>query len=302
MIKSIEVHNEMGDVLELDLFHPEKSGFIVRSVEGLGPPKATINSTEIPTDDGGEFNSARMEERNVVFDLEFQYHPTIEDTRHASYRYFPIKKQVTLVITTDNRVLECTGHVESNEPDIFSENEGAQISIICSDPNLYAHNRLNKTPFYFIEPLFEFEFSNESLEDPLLEFGEILYYPIRTINYEGDVDVGIVVKMHAMSEVGDVIFQNTRTREKMVLRASRLEALTGSALKARDEITISTVRGQKGATLLREGIVTNILNCFDRDTDWFQISKGENIFSYDTDLGRTSLQITVENKIVYAGV
>lgn len=302
MIKSIQVVNEMGDILNLELFFPERSGFIIRNVDGLGPPKATINSTEIMTDDGGEFNSARITERNVVFDLEFMYYPTIEDTRHLSYKFFPLKKRVTLIVTTDKRVLECSGYVESNEPEIFSENEGAQVSIICTDPNLYAHNRLEKTPFYFIEPLFEFPFENDSLTEPLLEFGEILYYPIRTIDYEGDIDVGIVIKMHAMSEVGDVIFQNTKTREKMILRAARLEALTGSALKARDEVTITTVRGKKGATLLRDGVITNILNCFDRDTDWFQITKGENIFSYDTDLGRTSLQITVENQIVYAGV
>ena len=47
MIKSITVINPKGESLELDLFHPEKSGLIVKSITGLGPPKANINSTEL---------------------------------------------------------------------------------------------------------------------------------------------------------------------------------------------------------------------------------------------------------------
>lgn len=305
MIKSIVIRNEMGDILELDLPHPEKTGFIVKSVEGLGPPKATINSTDIPTDDGGIFNSSRITERNIVFNFEFLPNPMIEDTRLNSYKFFPLKRPVTIIVTTDRRTAECEGYVESNEPNIFGtvkDNEGCQISIRCTDPNWYAYSKTNETSFNPVKALFEFPFENDHVREPRLEFGEIEPFPIRTIFNEGDLDTGITIKMHARGNVGDITFQNTRTREKMILRASRISTLTGKPLQNKDEVTICTVRGKKSTILLRDGVVTNILNCFDRDTDWFQITRGINEFSIMVDEGKTNIDIMVENRIVYAGI
>ena len=71
--------------------------------------------------------------------------------------------------------------MESNEPDIFSDKEGCNISIICPDPFFYSL-KTNKTMFSGIEPAFEFAydediddyvFSNESLDEPLIETGII---------------------------------------------------------------------------------------------------------------------------------
>ena len=66
MIKSIKVTNPKGESLVLDLFHPEKSGLIVRSISGLGPPKANINSTDLATADGALYSSARASTRNIA--------------------------------------------------------------------------------------------------------------------------------------------------------------------------------------------------------------------------------------------
>ena len=56
MIKSITVKNYLNDQITLELTRPEKSGFIVESIDGLGPAKANINVTDISTNDGGIFN------------------------------------------------------------------------------------------------------------------------------------------------------------------------------------------------------------------------------------------------------
>ena len=45
MIKSVTVVNHLGESLKLDLASPEKSGFIVKSIEGLGPVKALDSIT-----------------------------------------------------------------------------------------------------------------------------------------------------------------------------------------------------------------------------------------------------------------
>ena len=54
MIRAVTFTNYLGDSIRLDLARPEESGFIIKSVTGLGPGKANINTTEIATNDGSD--------------------------------------------------------------------------------------------------------------------------------------------------------------------------------------------------------------------------------------------------------
>lgn len=161
MIRSVTVTNYLGKSITLELGRPEESGFIVKNITGLGPDKATVNITEYTSEDGGIFNSARKSSKNIVMELEFMsYKETIEDVRQKSYEYFPLKREVNLKILTDNHELEIDGIVESNEPDIFSKNEGCQISIIC--PNPYFREIYKQETFSSGDKeMFEFPFWND---------------------------------------------------------------------------------------------------------------------------------------------
>lgn len=163
MIKSVTVTNHLGDSIKIELMRPNSSGFYIKSIEGLGPVKADVNVKERVTLDGGYYTSARANSRNIVINLGFLFSHDIEEIRHKSYKYFPLKKKVTLLIETDKRICETYGYVESNEPNIFTSEETTQISIICPDSNLYSAGEggINSTIFYGIEPLFEFPMSNE---------------------------------------------------------------------------------------------------------------------------------------------
>jgi hypothetical protein len=132
MIKSITITNHLNESIKLELGFPERSGFLIQEISGLGPVKADINVSELSNIDGSIYNSARLPSRNIVFKLVLLESPTIEDTRQKSYKYFPIKKRVRLLIETTNRTAEIFGYVESNEPIIFSRQETTQISIVCS--------------------------------------------------------------------------------------------------------------------------------------------------------------------------
>ena len=304
MIKSITVTNYLGDSIKLELGRPEQSGFLIKSISGLGPSKANINTTEVSTNDGSLFNSARLNQRNIVFDFIFVEsinRESIEDIRQKSYKYFPIKKNVDLLIETDNRIVKTTGYVESNEPNIFSSQEGAQISIICPDPYFYSTEK-TVTIFSGIEPLFEFPFENNSLTDNLLEFGGIIVNQEKTVFYKGDSEVGIVIYIHAIGEATNLTIYNALTREVLKIDTDRLEALTGSIIKAGDDIIISTIKGQKFIRLIRDGEYINILNCLGRNSDWFRLVKGDNVFAFTAETGDTNLQFRIENLIVYEGV
>ena len=304
MIKSITVTNYLGDSIKLDLARPEESGFVVTSVTGLGSGKANINMTEVATNDGGLFNSSRLPSRNIVISLKYLWHDSIEDVRQLSYKYFPIKKKLTLLIETDNRQAEIDGYTETNEPTIFSKDEGSDISIVCPNPFFYSAGKdgINTTIFYGVEPLFEFPFSNESLYECLLEMGRIQNQTEKTIVYSGDAEIGVTIAIHAIGEARNITIYNTGTREIMRIDTDKLKAFTGSGIIPGDEIVICTVKGQKSITLLRNGKTTNILNCLDKNADWFQLAKGDNIFAYTVEEGRANLQFRIENRIVYEGV
>ena len=307
MIYSIVVTNYLGDRIKLELGKPDVSGFLIKSITGLGPAKANVNTTEVSTNDGSLFNSARLSQRNIVLDMVFintVYGESIEDLRQKSYKYFPLKKSVELTIETDNRYVKTTGYVESNEPNIFSSQEGTQISIICPDPYFYSagEDGNNVTNFYSIDPMYEFPFSNESLDEPLLVFGEIQIKTEGVITYHGDSEIGVMIYIHAIGPATNINIYNTETREVMRINTEKISSLTGKGIVASDDIVINTAKGEKSITLIREGVSYNILNCLDKNTDWFTLAKGDNIFAFTADSGVTNLQFRVENKVIYEGV
>ena len=307
MIYSIVVTNYLGDRIKLELGKPDVSGFLIKSITGLGPAKANVNTTEVSTNDGSLFNSARLSQRNIVLDMVFintVYGESIEDLRQKSYKYFPLKKSVELTIETDNRYVKTTGYVESNEPNIFSSQEGTQISIICPDPYFYSagEDGNNVTNFYSIDPMFEFPFSNESLDEPLLVFCEIQIKTEGVITYHGDSEIGVMIYIHAIGPATNINIYNTETREVMRINTEKISSLTGKGIVASDDIVINTAKGEKSITLIREGVSYNILNCLDKNTDWFTLAKGDNIFAFTADSGVTNLQFRVENKVIYEGV
>ncbi len=134
MLKRVFVINNLGESIECKIEGVEAendTGLVITSIEGLGPVKATINMTEIPSADGSIYNSSRLGKRNIVIKALFTHASSIEEARYLSYRYFPVKQKITLEIETDTRTGTVEGYVESNEPDIFSKQSSFQVSILC---------------------------------------------------------------------------------------------------------------------------------------------------------------------------
>ena len=196
MIKSITVTNEKGESLFMDLYNPYDTGIVITNITGIGPQKATLNTTDLVTVDGSVLNSARVSTRNIVFS--FQLLPDsktnlVETVRHRVYQYFPLKSLVTLKFVTDHRELEIQGYVESDEPDIFKKDETVQVSILCTNPWFYID--FSDMPMSGAIAKFQFPFSNESLYDPLIEFGNALERNTMWIEYKGDVETGAIFRL-----------------------------------------------------------------------------------------------------------
>lgn len=307
MLKSVTITNYLGNrvTYKIEGADPEDgSGLLITEIEGLGPTKADINMTQLATADGGIFNSARVNSRNIVIKARFTHANTIEEARLASYKFFPIKQPVTFHIETDNRIAETTGYVESNEPVIFSDECEMQVSILCESPYFLSVSEDGKkeTTFAGIDFLFEYPFENEDLHEPTLEFGNIVNKKENTVYYDGDAETGCIIQIHAVGEATNVTIYNIKTREIMALDSDKLVALTGAGISYGDDITINTIKGQKSITLLRNGVTYNILNILGKDADWFQLAKGDNLFTFTADYGESNLQFKIFSQIVYEGV
>lgn len=301
MIKAITVTNHNRESITLDLYHPEQSGINVQNIEGLGPTNATINSTEVATIDGGIFTSARQEQRNIVFTFGMMFDPIIEDSRLKIYKFFPVKKLIHLEFETDRRHVETEGYVESNEPDIFSENETAQVSIICPDPFFYGLG-IEEQAFSGVQPRFTFPFCNNSLMEKQLIFGEIRLDTRTVLVYSGDSDTGVLITIHAYNVATGITIWNNDTREHISIDTDKIKSLTGVTFDQGDDIIISTVKGNKYVQLLHNGQYTNIISAINKDADWFQLTNGDNVFTFTATKGEKDLLVTFRYRNAYGGI
>lgn len=310
MIKSVTAVNFKGESIKMDLFHPESSGFIIIKIDGIGPGKATVTKNDSKVYDGGTITSARLPSRNIKMEIQFLWVNSIEDVRHKSYKYFPLKKPITLIFETDTRTVEIEGVVESNEPDIFSSEESTNISIICPDPYFYAsgENARSRTEFSGINPMFEIPsdigYSNESLTEALTEISALYVQSERGIMNYGEVDIGVIISIKPLAIVkGILTISNITLGQNMSFDLNKIKTITEYDFHLGDELVINTLRGKKSVTLAREGKNYNALSCIDTRTDWIYLTSGENTFTYYLDgEGIEDLQFSVTNSILYEGV
>lgn len=298
MIKSITITNYVGNSITIDPANPEKCGLAITDITGLATLDATINASEVATNDGTVYNSARVQPRSITITLKplWTESGTIEEHRRLIYKYFPVKKPLTLTITTEDRTVQTTGYVENTDTTIFSNFETGQITLYCPDPyfeNIYSETLM----FSGVISAFEFPFGGTDTETPSttnnLEMSKISNDTIREITYTGDIETGMEINIHAVGEVSDVIIYNLSTNESMGIKGD---------LQALDDIVICTVRNKKTARLLRHGIYTNILNKLSKDSDWFELQKGDNIIAYTAEKGVENLQFSVKTKVLYEGI
>lgn len=303
MIKSVTVTNSLGESAKIVLAQADPDhGFLIEKIDGLGPPKADINTTVLTTIDGTTFNSSHLNERNIVLGLLFIFASIIEDARLRTYQYFPIKREVELLIETDRRMGKIKGRVESNEPDIFNKLENTQISIICPDPYFYSAIGSGESSTVMNNGMFEFAFENESVTEPLLEMSVIGDTLEQIVTYSGDGETGMEIHIYIKDEIKNLILYNTKTREQFGINTDRITMLTGSPLGKDDEIVISTVRGNKYLHLIRNGEVINIINAKIKGSAWLQLEKGPNPFSYSVEDGEGNVVLDFRAKIRYEGM
>lgn len=308
MFQSMTVTNARGDTLDLPIRNPMATGYNVVAIDGLGPVDAVLQTSNTVTTDGVIFNGARKDEREIVINL--AYYPesgkNIEDLRHGTYKYFPEKEEVTLVFHADTRSVRTTGIVESNEIPIFSEKESSSIVIKCPDPWFRIDNELNRvTSFSNVEPAFEFPFNwtNNPVGEPKpLWFGAIKNIHSKNIMYDGESEVGVIIRMSFDAPVRNIRIYNEEAGQEIDVFTDKVKLIIADGIKSGDELVICTIPKRKSVEVIRDGISYNILNAINRDVRFITLHKGVNTIVYSAESGVDNISMSIENETLYTGV
>lgn len=232
---------------------------------------------------------------------------TIEGTVKTSDAEYPCKKLTITVLTT-------TYNVSMTNVDSFNKRFSYKIS------NLRVGTNYISIKSYFGN-------SNVTLEGPeqviclsragdgvdendintcFLEMGTIRLDTRTTLDYEGDIDTGIVIRISAlMDEVRDIRINNLTNPDvesKIEIDTDKIRQLTGAAFQEGDDIIISTVKGNKYAKLYRDGEYTNVLGAIREGVDWFQLVPGKNTFEFTTKSRKEYVEILFTYRNTYAGI
>lgn len=281
---TLKIQNTAGEIFELT--HNSPNYYITR-VEGLTPPATAVNTATAGTLDGSFFNSARVEQRNIVITVVIN--GDIEANRQALYKIFPRKTKCTVYFANQNRDVKIDGYVEMLEGDLFSMREQMQISIICPRPYFEALNALY-IELSKILALFEFPFS---IVTPI-PFSEILDYPICTIDNIGDVECGTKIDIDFFGSASGLKIANTTNQTYFELDYT---------FQDNDHVVINSNSGAMGVYLERSGVRSNLLNYVAKNSTWLKIVPGENIFTFTLDTGDDEdVKIHFTTALLYGGV
>ena len=287
-IFTLIIKNYKGETYELTHNYER---YYVKSITGLTPPSAVINTSVSGSYDGSFYNSSRLEQRNIVITVGLK--GKVEENRQRLYSIFPMKKECEVYFKNRYRDVKIKGYVESIEGDIFVQREEIQISIIC--PNPYFETPISvECEMSRTVPLFEFPFSIAKANP--ISFGKILDKPTCKIYNNGDVECGCIITISVLDGLtGNPRITNEVTHEFM--------QFNNTLLMSKDVITINTNYGKMRATMRRVGLDVNMLPFLSDDSSWIKLTTGLNTLSF-TDIHKNynNTNIKVEYTPLFGGV
>jgi hypothetical protein len=155
MLTRVEVRTRRGTLLNLPLDDVE-NGLVINEIQGLDPVKATLVSSSFANQDGEQFHSSKREKRNIKLKmgLEPDYVlTTVKALRNRLYDFLMPQSEVTLrFYDDDGSYADIVGTVESNDAPVFTKDPGADISIVCFNPDFFDPNPVTESGMSTSDP------------------------------------------------------------------------------------------------------------------------------------------------------
>jgi hypothetical protein len=251
MLTTVEARSPKGDVIIFPL-EDDSSGFRVAKIEGLGPVKANLVSSGFANSDGEQYQSSRREARNIKISLEldpFSEVETVRSLRNKLYRVFMTESEVKLSFVLEGGpTVDIVGRVETCDIDHFTQEPMADISVMCFEPDFI-------DPIGVVSPGFTVNDETNSM----------------VIEYDGSVETGIQLVLNVDRALPEFVVYHVLPNDEI----QTLE-FDNYPLEAGDVLTISTVFGSKGATLVRAGTSSSVLYGVSPQSKYIELLPGDN--------------------------
>lgn len=248
-LQRVEVRTDSGALLQLP-FQDISEGYAIQDIAGLDPVKATLVSSSFAQIDGAQFQSSKREARNLVFKI--SYEPDYVDSSIATLRkrlvsFFKTESRVSLrFVMAGGLSVDIVGIVESYDGPRFVQEVITTISVMCFNPDFV-------DPVPVVIPGLSTATSDEMVVD-----------------YVGSVESGFVFTLNVNRAINE--FTIYHRPEDNVFRSMPFSY----PLLAGDVVTISTVSGAKGATVLRGGTLRSVLYGISPFAPWINMFPGDN--------------------------
>jgi len=110
----------------------QNSPFTITDIQGLNPPKADINTSEMALIDGAKYNSAKLNMRtiNIAFAIEYQ----AAKNRVELYKVLRSKQPIKFYYNGQYRSVLIDGYIQSIDIDYFEMKQIVTCSILCPEP------------------------------------------------------------------------------------------------------------------------------------------------------------------------
>ena len=275
------LENKYGQMVELT----HRQEWTVKSVDGLDPPDAVINTVRNAQTDGTVFNSAYADNRQIIITLAIN--GDAEKNRIALYRYAKTKQKVRLYYQNGERNVYIDGYIQYMHVGLFEQKQVAQITIICTDP-FFKNVESTTTPLESRINRFQFPFS---ISDPI-PFSDIVSVMDVDVYNNGDVDTGAIITLAAR---GLVVYP------KLYYSVEDWFELD-TVMQTGDTIIINSINKQKSVKRLRYSLAQNLIGSIKYGSTWPVFKPSDNYLSVTAQNGESNLDVFVTLTALYEGV
>lgn len=282
----LTMSNNAGDTLA---FNTLNGDFTITDIDGLNPPDATINTSQIAMLDGEKFNSAKVNMRTI--DIAFAIERNAEPNRIVVYRCLKPKGQVNIHYVSELRDVYINGYVKSINVGYFDQKQIVSVSVLCPFP-YWQQAQAVVNELSQIIGMFHFPFA--STAEPQIVFGYIDNLSSVDVENAGDLETGLIFELYARAQVSNPKIYDYMTQEFIGVNFTMQPA---------DLVTINTNAGQKSVKLLRDGVTTNIFNTLMKNSTWLQLPANGGTYTFMVGSGiATDLNVTIRHNTLYEGV
>lgn len=284
MSKKLIYQNSKGERIE---FSYESPFYLVNFEGGTSMPPVNVYTSKGSGQQGENYVGSTMSMRNILID--FTIDEDYQNNRSLLYKVLIPNEQGVLIFEQDEmkRQIEC--RIELLEIDDNTVPKTGTLSLLCPSPYWEDLEQIRNDIAAWIAA---FEFPFEPLESGT-EMGYRQLSLVVNVFNAGNVALGMKVKFKALGSVLNPSLYDIYKKELLKLDFE---------MQAGDEITISTLFGKKKIELSRDGLVINIINKLNIESEWLQLQTGDNLIRYDADENIDNLEVSIYYTQSYLGV